>query len=165
MMREPPCRVLAMRRSVVHAVAAAMLLFPIGQARAMGGLTSAPTPARELADAKQLIDKYEYRGAIAKLNQLVKQDPKNADARNYLGYSHRKLKEFAEAKASYEMALSLDPQHKPALEYQGELLIETGDMAGAERNLATLQGLCPTGCEERNALAAAVAKARAGKGS
>ena len=52
--------------------------------------------------------------------------------------------------------LRLSPDHRGALEYQGELHLSRGDIAAAEANLARLAALCPSGCEERADLAKAV---------
>ena len=52
------------------------------------------------------------------------------------------------AEKYYKKALNLDPEHKQALEYQGELFVELGDMASAENNLSLLAELCPNSCEE-----------------
>jgi cytochrome c-type biogenesis protein CcmH/NrfG len=48
----------------------------------------------------------------------------------------------------YAKALELQPDHKAAHEYLGELYVETGDTAKANEQLASLHKLCPSGCEE-----------------
>ena len=65
-----------------------------------------------------------------------------------LGFSYRKVKNFDSAERNYRRALRLDPKHKAALEYMGELYLETDRRAKAEELLATLEKLCPQGCEE-----------------
>jgi Flp pilus assembly protein TadD len=65
-----------------------------------------------------------------------------------LGFSYRKTKEFDLAERNYLRALRLNPEHKVALEYMGELYLETGRRTEAEELLALLQKLCPDGCEE-----------------
>jgi Flp pilus assembly protein TadD len=69
-------------------------------------------------------------------------------AYNLLGFSYRKTKEFDLAERNYLRALRLNPEHKGALEYMGELYLETGRRTEAEELLALLQKLCPDGCEE-----------------
>ena len=125
--------------------------------------SSEPTPT--VAEADALIKKQDFRGAITKLNEIVASDARNADAFNLLGFAHRKLGRFAEAKTHYDKALALNPKHKGAHEYIGELYLETGDLPNAEIHLAKLAELCPTGCEEREDLQKAVAAFKAKRGS
>ena len=47
----------------------------------------------------------------------------------------------------YAYALRLNPNHLGALEYQGELFVQTDRIAKAKANLAKLQGLCGN-CED-----------------
>ena len=57
---------------------------------------------------------------------------------------------------SNRIALDLDPDHKGALEYQGELRLEQNNLPAAEANLAKLRRLCPAGCAERDDLERAI---------
>ena len=59
------------------------------------------------------------------------------------------------------MALDFNPDHKGALEYQGEMYVELGQLDKAKANLAKLVKLCPDGCEEREDLEKAIAGAAA----
>ena len=61
----------------------------------------------------------------------------------------------------YTKALEFNPDHKGALEYQGELFVETGDLTKARENAAKLAKLCPQGCEEREDLDNAIGGAQA----
>ena len=65
----------------------------------------------------------------------------------------------ANAFAWYNRALALDSKHKGALEYQGELFVETGQIDKARENVARLKQLCPRGCEELDDLNEAIAAA------
>ncbi len=62
-----------------------------------------------------------------------------------------------QAATFYAKALDFDPNHKGALEYQGELFVELGQIDKAKANLARLVRLCPQGCEEREDLEKAIA--------
>ncbi len=53
--------------------------------------------------------------------------------------------------------MKLDPKHKGALEYLGELNLQTGDLKGAEALLTRLAAACPGGCEEREDLTKQIA--------
>ena len=59
-----------------------------------------------------------------------------------------KLKNYKKAETNYEKALKLDPENKIALEYQGELFVETDRLGLAQVNLNKLKELCPTSCDE-----------------
>ena len=53
----------------------------------------------------------------------------------------------------------MQPDHRAAREYLGELYVETGDMPHARAQLAELTRLCPAGCEERDDLQRAITAA------
>lgn len=101
-----------------------------------------------------------YRDAIALMQKVVHEDPSNADAYNYLGFSHRKLGEYDPARTYYAKALDIEPDHVRALEYLGELYVETGDMAAAEETLARIEAVCGRGCAEYAALNRRIAEAQ-----
>jgi tetratricopeptide (TPR) repeat protein len=79
------------------------------------------------------------------------------------GFGLRKTGDYKQARVYYLKALELDPEHKGALEYLGELYVETGELGKAREHVALLRKLCPGGCEElsdlEEALAAAAPKA------
>jgi len=105
------------------------------------------------ADAVRLINTEQYSAAITELYKTEFEVGLHADVQNYLGYTHRKLGRYEEAKSYYAMALKLNPEHLGAHEYLGELYIEIGDMKNARKQLASLNKLCGFGCEEREELA------------
>lgn len=116
--------------------------------------------AAEYDTAVKAIDAGRYQDAITLLENVVTQQPRNADALNYLGFAHRKLGQNDKSLGYYQAALTNDPNHKGAREYLGELYIQMGNLPMAEEQLATLGRLCPSGCAERDQLNAALAKAR-----
>lgn len=101
----------------------------------------------------------KWAEAVNSFNKVVAQNPKNADAWNYLGYSSRWLGKYDEAFAAYNKALTLDPKHRGALEYSGIAYLKTGQKAQAEAQLAKLQSICAS-CEETTDLAKALAAAK-----
>jgi tetratricopeptide (TPR) repeat protein len=112
----------------------------------------------DLNDARKLIAKSDWAGAIKMLRVIVRQQPKNADALNLLGYSLRQSGDMKEAEAWYLKALKLKPNHLGANEYLGELYAMTGQMAKAKARLATIGKICGnTTCEEYRDLAKAIA--------
>ena len=103
--------------------------------------------------AVALINGGRYEEAIMRLKALGADIGPKADVLNYLGYASRKLGRFEQALGYYTQALALDPAHRGAHEYLGELLVELRQMDEARAQLARLDRLCPYGCAEREALA------------
>lgn len=108
--------------------------------------------------ARRWIEDKNFPPAIEKLEALLKRQPNSPVLLNWLAFSHRKLKNYPLSKQYYDAALLRDPTFLPALEYQGEWFIETGDIASAKANLARLATLCGR-CHEWQDLNEAVAKA------
>jgi len=107
----------------------------------------------EYKRAVEEIERGDYNAAIPILESIVTRVPANADALNQLGFSHRKLGEFPVAFDYYQQALAIDPNHKGANEYLGELYLEMGDLGSAQQQLAKLDDLCGVrGCEEKSVL-------------
>ena len=113
--------------------------------------------AARYRDAVKLINQARYADAIEELLLAQAISGPHPDILNYLGFAHRKLGRFAEAKDYYRQALAIDPDHLGANEYLGELHLETGDVAAARAQLATLERLCAFGCAEAEDLARLIA--------
>ena len=146
---------------IATAIVASFLAFGASGAFAAGTSTTTeltPVEVRtQLASAEELIRKESYSDAIEVLNGIVETNPREADAYNLLGYSYRKSKDFNRAERNYMRALRLNPDHKGALEYVGELYLETNRRDKAEESLSRLEELCPQGCEELEDLREAMA--------
>lgn len=112
----------------------------------------------DLTAVRALIKEKKWGEAIGALKKLQAQGP-NADVLNLLAFSQRKSGDFTTAYDNYQKALQLDPDHKSAHEYLGELFIQTGQIEKAKAQLGILQRLCPDGCEEREDLEKALAAA------
>jgi cytochrome c-type biogenesis protein CcmH/NrfG len=78
-----------------------------------------------------------------------------------LGFTLRKTGDYATSLSYYTKALDLQPDHKAAREYLGELFVQTGHMDKAKEQLAVLTKLCPAGCDEREDLEKAIAAKKA----
>lgn len=117
--------------------------------------SSASASQDRYLEAKALIDSQNFPAALPILLALTSEEPQNADAWNLLGFTQRKLGNYDEAALAYDTALSLNPGHLGALEYQGELFIETGKPDLAKANLERLKTLCGS-CEEAEDLAKAL---------
>src|ERR1700759_3940914 len=110
----------------------------------------------DLASVRAKIKAQNYKAALAELRDLA-EDTQNADVYNLLGFTLRKTGDYATSLSYYTKALDLQPDHKAAREYLGELYVETGHMDKAQEQLSGLTKLCPTGCEERGDLEKAIA--------
>ena len=141
------------------------LLLVSSGAFAAGGWDSGPSERNaDFAAAESKIKAGDYTGAITSLLKVTKAEPKNADAYNYLGYSHRKLGQFDEALGDYQHALKLSPDHLGANEYLGELYLQTSQLAKAEEQLDILDGLCFFGCSEYRELKKKIAEYKSAGG-
>ena len=98
-----------------------------------------------------------YAAALPLLQKVVAKNARNADAWNFIGYSHRKLRRLDQALVAYQKALAIKPDHRGANEYIGELYLETGKLAKAKQRLKVLDSACFFGCEEYDELKAAIA--------
>jgi Tfp pilus assembly protein PilF len=127
-------------------------------ALAVDNITSKDAP--ELASVRARIKAKDFKGALAELTPMLA-TYQHADVYNLMGFSLRKSGDQKQAYTFYRKALDFDPQHKGALEYLGELYVETGQLDKARENAVLLKRLCPSGCEELADLEAAIAHAPA----
>jgi Flp pilus assembly protein TadD len=127
-----------------------------------------PAPAAEaqpdpLAMARAHIEGRRWPAAIGALRQVnATGDP---DWNNLMGYALRKQTppDLDGAQRHYDAALKINPRHRGALEYAGELALMKGNLATAEAHLATLGRLCRSPCEALDDLRRAVDAYKAGK--
>lgn len=104
----------------------------------------------------ELIEKEEYETAINHLFDELDVDPDNPDILSLLGFSYRKIHNFEDALTFYQWALKVEPEHRGANEYLGELYLETNQFDKAMRQLEILDGLCNFGCKEYTQLKKAI---------
>jgi tetratricopeptide (TPR) repeat protein len=116
-------------------------------------------PAKDAPDLKAVraaIKAKNYDSALAQLKVIVVTSP-HPDVYSLMGFALRKTGDRAQAMNYYQKALDADPTHRGALEYQGELYVEIGQIDNAKGNLAKLHKLCwPFGCEEQDDLKEAI---------
>ena len=125
--------------------------------------TSSSSASSWQAEAQKEIKAKNYDGAIKTL--LAANEPNSADWNNLLGYAQRKKSppDLNAAERYYQAALKIDPKHKGALEYYGELFLMKNDLPGAEQMLARLDKVCFFSCEEYRDLKEEIAKYKAKK--
>ena len=131
-------------------------------AYAVDNMSSTDAPDLTSVRAKIKAKAKDYTTALAELRDLA-EDTQQADVYNLLGFTLRKTGDLKTSLTYYTKALELQPDHKAAREYLGELYVETGNLAKAKEQLAILAKLCPSGCEEREDLQKAISAKSASK--
>jgi tetratricopeptide (TPR) repeat protein len=115
-----------------------------------------------------LLQDQKYHDAIPHLSAAVARSPNDAGAWFYLGYAHQEQAdslpgaqrddERSAAMRAYRRALGLDPTLKSGHQYLGILFLLKHDRDSAVDQASALARICPSGCDERAALDAAIAK-------
>ena len=92
-------------------------------------------------EKKEKIDKAKklYSQAFEKLEKAYTSDKNNPDILNYMGYTSRKIGNFAEAEKFYLTGLSIKPDHNGINEYLGELYVQTNRIDKANERLEVLK--------------------------
>lgn len=90
------------------------------------------------------------------LLETVRLYPGHASAWNLLGYSHRRVGKLDESELYYDAALTVNPKHIGALNYMGQLFLQTGRPDKANELLDRLKEICKNGCKELKHLQTAV---------
>ena len=98
--------------------------------------------------AVSLINEQRWDEALASLDKAETALGPHPDILTYKGYVWRRKGDWARAEDFYQQALALDPSHRGATEYYGELKVLKGDMSGARAMLARLDATCTYGCAE-----------------
>ncbi|QKM63704.1 hypothetical protein DCO16_08915 [Polynucleobacter antarcticus] len=116
-----------------------------------------------LSESRASIKAKKYDVAVKQLQAA--NETSSADWNNLMGFSLRKKQppDLAGAEKFYQAALQIDPKHRGALEYYGELKLMNRDLPGAEALLARLDKACKFGCEEYTDLKQAVQKYKSQK--
>ena len=104
-------------------------------ALAVDNVTSRDAP--DLASVRAKIKAKDYKAALAELTPML-ETHQHADVYNLMGFALRKTGDYKQAYTFYRKALDFDPEHKGALEYLGELYVETGQVEKARENVVLL---------------------------
>lgn len=107
--------------------------------------------------AKHLLRHRDYAEAIPHLQLALADKPKDPDLLSDLGYAKAMTGDQDGALYYYQRALTIDPNHTSTHQRLGELDLAKSDTASAQKELATLSTLCPSGCDDRSALSDAIA--------
>ena len=122
-------------------------------------------------DLIKFAKKYEKKGKIEKankkyekaLNLLIKSNkkkPNQADTLNYLGFTTRKLGDYAGGEKYYLQGLVIEPEHNGINEYLGELYVVTNRINLAKERLKVLENC---NCEEYSELKEIIAGTKKSK--
>ena len=149
-----------MALAFLRTIAFAATLFAAAAAPA-ADVVATPGKSDLLAPARAQIAEKNWPAAIEELKKV--NATSSADWNNLMGYSLRKADpaNLAEAEKFYNEALRIEPKHRGALEYSGELYLMMGNLELAEQRLAALDKACFLPCEEYSDLKRAVARYKA----
>ena len=150
-----------MKKIVSQFLTATLIALAAGPSFAADTAPSPTEAAGPLKTARALIADKKWAAAIEELKRV--DDRTSADWNNLMGYSLRKGKtpDYAGAEKYYEAALRIDPKHRGALEYSGELYLMANKLPQAEQRLAALDKACTFGCPEYTDLKKAVQRYKA----
>lgn len=101
-----------------------------------------------MAVGKRAIADKQWQAAIHAFLSVTRNEPRNADAHNYLGYSYRNLGNFERSFSHYAEALRLEPNHRGAHNYVGIAYLKSGKPEKAAEHLARLERICSRKCVE-----------------
>lgn len=130
-----------------------------GLAQGMGtGSDTSPAAVKDpdIVAAEAAIQAKDFKAAVPLLERAIAKNQRNADAHNLLGFSQRNLGDNDKARSAYANALEIEPTHKGANEYLGQLYLIINDLPKAEEQLAKLAKICVFGCAEHRELKRAV---------
>ena len=107
----------------------------------------------------RLFNAQKYDEAIPFFEKVLEGEPQNVKILEKLGYSQLMTGDYPGALGSLQKALSVDEDNKRVHQDLGEVYLATHDRASADIQMAALNQLCPSGCDEKDALAKAIADA------
>ena len=151
-----------MKQSILRILSAVVIAVAAPHS-ALAADTTAPAAGvpDKLAEARTLIKAKKWSEAVAELQRV--NDPVSADWNNLMGYSVRRgaTPDLDASERFYNEALRINPNHRGALEYSGQLYLMKGDLPSAEKRLAVLDKACTFGCEEYTDLKKAIERFKA----
>lgn len=109
---------------------------------------------------RKALDAQDFKAAVTEFERALVADPSSGRTYTWLGVAHARLGNQARAKKYFRSALDIDPNDLDALQAQGKVFAESGDLAKAQENLDKLAKLCGE-CAQQKTLVADIAKAKA----
>ena len=90
----------------------------------------------------------KFQEAIDGLNEALAEREDDAELLNLIAYSHRQLKRYEIALNYYLKALEIEPDHRGANEYLGELYLHFGQLDKAMERRDVIDADCFFRCKE-----------------
>lgn len=147
---------------VLSIILAVSVLAGMSDARAMMNPDGSMLQLDRYDDAEKSIKAKNYDAAIETLKVILREFPRHANAWNLLGFSTRMKGDFDKANQYYDNALLITPTHTGALNYKGQMFVQTGRLDEARMMLAKLETACGMDCEPYKQLALAIKDGKAG---
>lgn len=147
---------------VLSSIFAVMILFAVADVCAMMNPNGSMMQLDRYDDAEKMVKAKDYDAAIETLNIILREFPRHANAWNLLGFSTRMKGDFDKANLYYDNALLITPGHTGALNYKGQMFVQTGRLDEARLMLVKLEAACGLDCEPYKQLATAIKDGQAG---
>lgn len=128
-----------------------MLLVPLAQGAMCGdGWKAEAKGDAEYAMALKAMERKDWIRAVAALENVVARRAWDDDAHTLLGFALRKLGRRQQSLNHYHRALELNPYHRGAMEYLGELYLQLGENERSKKVLARLGETCRRTSPDQN---------------
>jgi Flp pilus assembly protein TadD len=103
-----------------------------------------PSVSDRIANAHKAIQSKSWSTAMFELNQALREEPRNPEVHNLLGYTYRirPNPDLPKSFEHYNTALKYNPNHKATLEYMGEAYLMDKKPEEADKLLARLETVC-----------------------
>ena len=153
-----------MKRSI--ALCAFILAFAAGFAVHAKDSFDGPTVSERLDTAHKAIQAKDWKKAMTELDAAVRDEPRNPDVHNLIGYTYRMQASpnLPKSFEHYNLALKYNPNHKGTMEYMGEAYLMERRPDEAEKMLVRLESACGNRtCAEYQELFKAIADYKAKK--
>jgi Tfp pilus assembly protein PilF len=155
-----PAFPLALKEQIMRFAAPALALsltLAVTSSMALGGEREAdPRAAVLIEQGRGALAEGDTQAAIDAFEAALTIDPGHTPVLLLLGETARAEQLQGKAIVYYRRALHRDPRNFEALEGEGRALLEKGAVERARENLAKLETLCGSRCEETQALAVAI---------
>lgn len=145
-----------LHRLLLAGAAGAMLAAPVASQKPDDLIL--PRSVELLHQGEALLAAGKFEAADDVLETSLAIDPRNRAAFVVMARVAQKEKLFGKAIRFTNKALALEPGDRDALAVQGEAMVELGAVPRAKDNLAKLQKLCPSGCQQLAMLSAAISR-------
>jgi Tfp pilus assembly protein PilF len=150
------------RTAAAVVLSIAVLAFAGNIAHAKDSFDS-PSVSERLEAAHKAIRAKDWKTAMTELQAAVRDEPRNPDVHNLIGYTYRMQPNVDLPKSfeHYNIALKYNPNHKGTLEYMGEAYLMDRKPEEADKMLVRLETVCGNKtCDEYQELFKAIADYR-----